>query len=55
MAKAPTNVFQIPENGSITSFVDNATNLALFQNAEFLDPLPQNVCIFVYLSKENKS
>lgn len=43
IGKAPTNIFQIPENGSINQFYDNATRLGLFQTSEFISPLPQNV------------
>ncbi|OII75236.1 uncharacterized protein cubi_03715 [Cryptosporidium ubiquitum] len=42
IGKAPTNIFQIPENGSINQFYDNATRLGVFQAAEFINPLPQN-------------
>ncbi|KAF7458825.1 hypothetical protein HWI79_672 [Cryptosporidium felis] len=43
MAKAPSNIFQIPENGSINQFYDNTTKLGVFQSAEFISPQPQNV------------
>ncbi|KAJ1614711.1 putative signal peptide-containing protein [Cryptosporidium canis] len=42
IAKAPTDIFQIPENGSISQFYDNATRLGVFQASEFINPLPQN-------------
>ncbi|KAJ1605274.1 putative signal peptide-containing protein [Cryptosporidium canis] len=42
IAKAPTDIFQIPENGSINQFYDNATRLGVFQASEFINPLPQN-------------
>ncbi|KAK9171183.1 hypothetical protein CmeUKMEL1_07625 [Cryptosporidium meleagridis] len=42
IAKAPSNIFQIPENGSINQFYDNTTRIGVFQTSEFISPLPQN-------------
>ncbi|QOY40254.1 Uncharacterized protein with WD40 repeat [Cryptosporidium parvum] len=42
IGKAPSNIFQIPENGSINQFYDNATRIGVFQTSEFISPLPQN-------------